>query len=315
MALQIDPQVGAAIAALFGEAPAPLPIGDVEGRRASFSVLIATLNAGGSSYDDVTSRNFLARTDDGHDLGLRWFMPANTALGSPAVFYIHGGGMIVGSVDQYDGIIKQHVKATGVPFLAVDYRLAPEFPHPVPVEDCYAGLRWMMQNVDRLGVDPQRVAIMGDSAGGGLAAGVTLIARDRDGPALAYQILIYPMLDDRTTVPDEAIAPFAVWSYDDNATGWGALLGATRGTDSVSPYAAPARATDLSRLPPAYIDVGDLDVFRDENLTYAHRLLAAGVPTELHVYPGCPHAFELLAPQAAISKRVMANRYRVVQSL
>lgn len=313
MGLQIDPQVGAALAALFGEEPQePPPAGDVDTRRTNFSGMLEVLNGATEIPDDVSTQDFSTTTKDGHELLLRWFVPAEAGSGS-AIYYTHGGGMIVGSVDLYDGLIKRQVKATGVPFLAVDYRLAPEFPHPTPVEDCYAGLGWMFENAAQLGIDPSRIAIMGDSAGGGLAAGVALMARDRGGPTLAKQILIYPMLDDRNTVPDEAIVPFLIWSYDDNRTGWGALLGSAMGTASVSPYAAPARAEDLSGLPPAYIDVGDLDAFRDEDVAYAQRLVAAGVPTEFHLHPGCPHAFEALAPEAEVSKRVMADRFRAVR--
>ena len=187
----------------------------------------------------------------------------------PAVLYLHGGGMISGSVAIYDGPVSRYVSNSGVSMLAVDYRLAPEHPYPVPVEDCYAGLRWLAEHADELGVDPARIAVMGDSAGGGLAAAVALLARDRGGPDLAAQILIYPMLDDRNTTPDPEIAPFAVWSYDDNITGWGALLGDAIGGPDVPAYAAPARATDLSDLPACYIEVGQLDIFRDEDLAYA----------------------------------------------
>jgi acetyl esterase/lipase len=215
----------------------------------------------------------------------------------------------------YDGLARLYVAESQVPLLLVDYRTAPEFPHPVPVQDCFAALVWLVDHAAELGVDPARVAVMGDSAGGGLAAAVCLMARERGGPAVALQVLVYPMLDDRTTVPDPELAQFATWTYDDNATGWGALLGDGLGGDGVSAYAAPARMTDLSLLPPTYIDVGDLDIFRDEDIAYARRLAAAGVPTELHVHPGCPHAFEGLAPNAAVSRRAIADRVRRLRGL
>ncbi len=185
----------------------------------------------------------------------------------------------------YDWLAHRYVAESNVPVLLVDYRTAPEFPHPVPVQDCFAALVWLAEHANELGVDPARVAVMGDSAGGGLAAAVCLMARDRGCPAVALQVLIYPMLDDRTALPDPQLVPFVTWTYDDNITGWQALLGDSVGRDGVTAYAAPARATDLSLLPPTYIDVGDLDIFRDEDITYARRLAAAGVATELHVHP------------------------------
>ena len=169
----------------------------------------------------------------------------------------------------YDLAVRDYVATSGVPMLVVDYRIAPEHPHPTPVEDCYAALRWLADNAATLGVDPARIAVMGDSAGGGLAAGVCLLARDRGGPPVAQQLLIYPMLDDRMHMPDPQLLPFLTWTYDDNVTGWAALLGDSAGTDTVSPYAAPARATDLAGPAGHLLDVGDLDIFRDEDITYA----------------------------------------------
>lgn len=222
--------------------------------------------------------------------------------------------MIAGSVARYDRFVAGYAADTGVPFLSIDYRLAPEHPHPTPVEDCFAGVRWLLEHADELRVDPARVAIMGDSSGGGLAAGAALMARDR-GVALARQILIYPMLDDRTTVPDPALAPFAAgWSYDNNYTGWHALLGDAIGTDDVAPSAAPARAADLSGLPPTYIDTGDLDIFTNETIDYARRIAATGTNVEIHVHPGCPHGFDRV-PGLPVAARAIADRRRVLRSL
>jgi acetyl esterase/lipase len=229
------------------------------------------------------------------------------------VLYLHGGGMICGSLDIYDSVVRNSVTKTGVSTLAVEYRLSPENPHPAPVEDCFAALAWLSAHASELGVDQNRIAVYGDSAGGGLAAGVALMARDR-GVHLAKQILIYPMLDDRTPL-DERLVPFLMWTYDDNETGWRSLLGEDYRTDRVSPYAAPGRATDLSGLPAAYIEVGELDAFRDEDIDYARRLSLAGVSVELHVHPGVPHAFEALAPQVAVARRSAADRLRALSSL
>ena len=215
----------------------------------------------------------------------------------------------------YDWTVRGYVAASGVPMLVLDYRVPPEDPHPAPIDDCYAALSWLVAHAGELNVDPGRIAVMGDSAGGGLAAGVALMARDRGGPTIAQQLLIYPMLDDRTSVPDPQLEPFATWSYDDNLTGWAALLGDNRGAAGVSPYAAPARASDLSGLPATYIDVGDLDIFRDEDIAFARRLATAGTPTELHLYPGCPHAFDTLAPNAPVAMDAVAHRVRRLCSL
>lgn len=224
--------------------------------------------------------------------------------------------MIVGNFGLFDASLSRYVSASGVPLLSVDYRAAPEHPHPAPVEDSYAGLRWLGDHATELGVDPARIAVMGDSAGGGLAAAVALLARDRGGPSVARQILLFPMLDDRNTEPDPEIAPFAAWTHDDNATGWDALLGdAQLGGPDVPAYAAPARATDLAGLPAAYVEVGQLDIFRDEDLEYARRLSRAGVPVEFHLHPGVPHEFDAVAFDSDVARRALADRVRVLASL
>jgi acetyl esterase/lipase len=250
---------------------------------------------------------------DGTMLDLHWHTKGHSRPGS-AVLYVHGGGMICGTVDLYNAVISEYVAASGVPMLAVEYRLAPEYPHPTPVEDSYAGLAWLFEHAAELGVDPTRIAVMGDSAGGGIAAGVALLARDR-GLALARQILVYPMLDDRNQQPEEALVPFANWTYDNNFTGWSALLGATFGTDNVPAPAAPVRATDLRGIAPAYIEVGELDIFRLEDIDYARAIAAAGVSIELHVHPGAPHGFERMAPDSDVAKRATADRLRILAAL
>jgi acetyl esterase/lipase len=228
---------------------------------------------------------------------------------------LHGGGMIVGSVAIFDGPVSRYVARTGVSMLSLEYRLAPEHPHPAPVEDAYAGLVWLADHAAELGIDPGRIAVMGDSAGGGLAAGVAILSRDRKGPAVARQLLVYPMLDDRTTKPDPYIAPLAGWSYDDNATGWNALLGPGHEHREVDPSAAPGRLEDAAGLPPAYIEVGQLDIFRDEDVRYALTLSQAGVPVELHLHPGVPHEYDAIAFDADVSRRAQSDRDRVLRSV
>ncbi len=296
MTLTLDPEVADALAPMFAAMADATPpaVGDVQTRRTLLEGLFAHTSAAQPMPDDVTITDFSTPASDGAEILLRWYAPRGAAPG-PAVLYLHGGGMILGRVELFDGPVARCAAASGVPMLSVEYRRAPEHPHPTPIEDCYAGLQWLHDHATELGVAPDRVAVMGDSAGGGLAAGLALMARDRSGPALARQILVMPMLDDRTTAPDPEIAPFAAWSYDDNLTGWQVLLGDGAGGPTVSPYAAPARAQDLTGLPPAYLEVGQLDIFRDEDLDYAQRLSRAGVPVEFHLHPGVPHEFDQVA--------------------
>ena len=181
--------------------------------------------------------------------------------------------------------------------LSVEYRRAPEHPFPTPLEDAYAALRWLNDHAAELGVAPDRIGVMGDSAGGGMAAGLTILARERGGPRIARQILIMPMLDDRTREPDPEIASNLLWTYDDSATAWPALLG------------------DATGLPPAYIEVGQIDVFRDEDLAYAIKLSRAGVPVEFHLHPGAPHEFDSIAFGSDVARRAIADRVRVLKSI
>jgi acetyl esterase/lipase len=309
--------VAAVLAAALGQngpPPAP-PAGDVAGRRAALDPMLEYFNNHAQPVAgkvDITDHSVV--TPDGATLLARWYRdPASDS--EAAVLYLHGGGMILGSVPIFDGPVSRYVARTGVPMLSLQYRLAPEHPHPVPVEDAYTGLTWLAGHAAELGIDPGRIAVMGDSGGGGLAAGVAIVSRDRNGPAIARQLLIYPMLDDRTTTPDRYIAPLAGWSYDDNATGWNALLGTGHEHREVDPSAAPGRLTDAAGLPPAYIEVGQLDIFRDEAVRYALTLSQAGVPAELHLHPGVPHEYDAIAPDADVSRRAQADRDRVLRSL
>lgn len=228
--------------------------------------------------------------------------PAPASTTRPCLYWIHGGGYMFGSALIDDARIHGWVEQLDCVVVSVEYRLAPEHPFPAPLDDCYAGLAWTHGHAAALGVDPSRIVIGGASAGGGLAAGLALLARDRGEVDIAAQLLIYPMIDDRNVTTSSRLSP-PIWNRDANLLGWRAYLGPLSGGDDIPPYAAAARAGELAGLAPAFIGVGTLDVFRDEDIEYALRLLAAGVPTELHVYPGAPHGFEMFAPQAAVSRR------------
>jgi acetyl esterase/lipase len=196
-----------------------------------------------------------------------------------------------------------HVEREQAICITVEYRLAPENPHPVPLEDCYAALTWTSNNAMSLGINPARLVIAGMSAGGGLAAGVALLSRDRGGPKLCAQMLISPMLDDRNiTVSSLQYTDDSPWTRASNIFAWNCLLNGCQGATAVSMYAAPGRARDLSRLPPTYIECGSADGFRDEDMAYASRLLEYGVQTELHIWPGGWHGFQIYGPGSKLTK-------------
>jgi len=229
------------------------------------------------------------------EVGVVIYRPKGAAQGPlPCIFHIHGGGYITGAASANEGVHRPLAAHLGCCIVSVDYRLAPETRFPGAVEDCYAALSWLVSTAAELGVDPARIGVMGESAGGGLAAALTLLVRDRGEHRLAFQHLIYPMIDDRTCVsatPNPYAGEF-VWTIQANRFGWSSLLGAEPGGEGISPYAAAARAENLADLPPAFIATGSLDLFVEEDLSYAQRLLRSGVPVELHVYPGAFHGFQ-----------------------
>jgi acetyl esterase/lipase len=239
-----------------------------------------------------TNQHFVSGWEDAPEVRVVVTVPVEpSSVPTPALLWVHGGGYVLGRPEQNQALVDLLVEALGCVVVAVDHRLAPEHPHPAPVDDCYAALRWMHENAGDLRLDPARIAVAGESAGGGLAAALALLARDRGDLPISFLGLVYPMIDDRTTVtPDPN--PFTgqyVWPPDSNRFGWASLLGHAPGGDHVSIYAAAARAEDLSGLPPTFVSVGALDLFLDEDVEFAHRLVRSGVPTELHVYPGAFH--------------------------
>lgn len=240
------------------------------------------------------------------DVVVRIHEPAAAAASDrPALLWVHGGGHVLGAAWQDDPMLQDLVARTGCVAVAVEWRRAPEDPYPAAVHDGYAALRWMSASA---GLDRTRLVIGGASSGGGVAAGVALLARDRGEVSLAGQVLVYPMLDDREVTPSsrEVLDP-RLWNLESNRLGWAAYLSGIDGRE-VPAYAAPARATDVAGLPPTWLATGELDLFRDEDIAYASRLLTAGVPTELHVYPGAVHGFDLFAPDAAVTRRYRRER-------
>jgi acetyl esterase/lipase len=300
----IDPEAGAVLAQ-FGPVSEPVPMDGIAAEREARKLRRPTdddLRRGGAvEFEELT----VPGPAGAPDISLLVCRPAGAATPAPGVYYIHGGGMIAGDNRTAMPVMLDWVERVGVTVVSVDYRLAPQHPHPAPVEDCYAGLIWTAAQAAELSIDPQRLLIAGVSAGSGLGAAVALMARDRGGPALIGQMLTWPMLDDRYQTPSSRELDADGLSV----TGWRALLGDAQGGPDVSAYAAPARATDLSGLPPAYLDVGSVDSFRDETIDYAGRIWRAGGAAELHVWPGGYHGFELMAPDAAIS--VMARETRI----
>lgn len=243
------------------------------------------------------------------DLEITILRPRGASTPVPGLFNIHGGGMMTGHRFMDTPRLADLVEALGVVAVNVEYRLAPEHPHPAPVEDCYAGLAWTAANAVELGIDPDRLIVMGGSAGGGLSAGVALLARDRRGPALVGQLLLCPMLDDRNdSVSSLQYPDSGTWTRQNNDIGWKALLGDAAGTPDASPYAAPLRAADLSGLPPAFIEAGAAEVFRDENVEYASRIWAVGGDAELHIWAGAFHGFDVFAPESRVARAALAAR-------
>ncbi|MEO6153041.1 MAG: alpha/beta hydrolase [Croceibacterium sp.] len=258
-----------------------------------------------------------APVDGGPDVRLLVMNPPSARTSRGAVLHIHGGGMVVGTADRAVADKPYLALEHDCVVISVDYRLAPETPFPGPHEDNYAALLWLVDKAAGLGIDPAKIVVMGESAGGGLAASLALMARDRSGPKLAGQVLIYPMLDWRTGGPDDChgnrhTGEF-IWTRDKNQYGWNALRGDYTPADARKGWFSPALADDLAGLAPAYLSTGALDLFLDEDLDFARRLIDAGVRTELHVYPGAIHAFEMipgtgLAEQAAMDlKRGLAR--------
>lgn len=305
-----DPELLPALARVNAEMPPGIVPEQIDAMRARAVHLAPGEETDMTLGGVFTESERTAPGPEGHAVPLLVWRPKETTATTGALYWIHGGGMIGGT--HRGGEIPELLeiaRALDLIVVSVDYRLAPEHPHPAPVEDCYSGLVWLRENTVELGVDPERIVVGGASAGGGLAAAVNLLARDRGGPALRAQLLLYPMLDDRNaSVSAHQMAGVGTWDRTSNDTGWGCLLQGAQGGPDTSPYAAPARAEDLSNLPPTYLEVGTAETFRDEVVEYASRIWKAGGRAELHVWPGGYHSFDAIAPDAALSRSARGQR-------
>ncbi len=299
MIMNLDPELAAAVDFL-----PKLPMGEPAEARVALRQMIADVPRP-PLPEGVTTVDRTVPGVDGNEIPVRVYSPTRDGAAVPAVLYIHGGGFVVGDLDTEHANAMSTADALGVVAVSVDYRLAPEHPFPAGVEDCYSVLTWLAAEADSLGVDPQRIAVFGQSAGGGLAAGLALMARDRGGPALGFQVLGIPELDDRLETPSMvAFTDTPMWNRPSAERSWRYYLGEGANGET-SPYAAPARAEDLSGLPPAYVSTCEYDPLRDEGIIYALRLLQAGVSVELHQFAGTFHGSTILP--ADVSRRQQAE--------
>ncbi|MBL8685167.1 MAG: alpha/beta hydrolase [Myxococcales bacterium] len=249
----------------------------------------------------------------GHTIEVFVHRPRRVSGATPALLWMHGGGYVLGSPAQDAALNASFADKLEITVVAVRYRLAPQHPYPAGLEDCYAALEWMRKNADAIGIDGDRIAVGGASAGGGLAAALALLARDRDGAKPVFQLLVYPMLDDRTTLrTDIDERSFRLWRQQNNRYAWRAYLGRTPGEDGIERCAAPSRCESLHGLAPAWIGVGTADLFHDEDLAYAQRLEASGVSCERTVVDGGYHAFDVVSPDAEVSRAFLAAQLRAL---
>jgi acetyl esterase/lipase len=311
---QLDPELKEPIKMMLSQMP-PTSFDNLPAARAASKQMMAAMKSQMPVIPGVTTED---RTIPGPagapDVTVRIYRPKKQSGLFPALLWIHGGGYMLGEIDQEDFSAKNFTLAGECVVISVEYRLAPENPYPAPLEDCYAALKWLSSHAKELKVDRSRIAIGGASAGGGLAAGLALLSRDRNEVKTVFQLLVYPMINDCNINPASDVLPDTLfWTRENNLAGWRSYLGCEPGGEGTSCYAAAFRAENLEGLPAAYITVGDIDLFSQEDIEYAQRLMEAGVPTELHVYPGGCHAFDMLVPGADISKRFTADIYRALK--
>ena len=312
MSYNYDPEL---VALLEFLPDAALTISDPENARASFGELMGQFNAElDRSGVDIVDRN-ISGPSEAPDVAIRIYSPEGLSHSVPGILHIHGGGFVIGTLDSELGSCLTLCRNLGVVVVSVDYRLAPETPYPGPLEDCFAALSWTNENSAELNIDPERLAVFGASAGGGLSAGTALLARDRGGPPICFQYLGIPEVDDRLHTPSmQRFVDTPMWNRPNAELSWDFYLGDQfqRGANDVPYYAAPARAEDLSGLPPAYVSTMEFDPLRDEGVEYALKLMQAGVATELHSFPGTFHGSSMFA-QSQISQRESTEMFAVLR--
>jgi acetyl esterase/lipase len=307
---RLDPELVAPLEGVMSATGGGFNLHDLAGMRAMVDAMVAGVKTQAPTIAGVEAKDLEVPGPKGAPpVGLRLYRPKETRDALPVLVWMHPGGWVLGNIELEDLMARELVKSVRCAVVAVEYRLSPEHPYPAALEDCYAVLKWLAADGKKNGVDTRRIAVGGSSAGGNLAAGLALLARDRGEVPISFQVLIYPALNDRNIAQvGPNVAENLFWSRENMLMSWQAYLENRQATADVPIYAAPTRARDLSRLPPAFIAVGGLDMFLEECLDYATRLTAAGVNTEAHVYPGAFHAFDAFAPSARVAQRLVADR-------
>jgi len=274
-----------------------------------FNLLIRLMPSSKKLKNIQIENVFIPRQDGSTKLRLRIFRPKSTNGPWPVLIWMHGGGYVMGRPEQDDARCVQYIHELGITVVSVDYRCAPKHPFPAALDDCYTSLKWLASNSHELNIDANRIAVGGNSAGSGLAASLAQLIYDQKEIKLVFQLLVYPMLDDRTVLRAEIDdSQNVTWTQKSNRFGWESYLGQECGAGNVPAYSVPARRTNLSGLPPAWIGVGDLDIFHNEDVTYANRLKECGVECELVVIPGAFHGFDVFDPKVPVVKEFLDSQ-------